>query len=345
MKKNILITGASGFIGSFLVEEAIKKNYQTFAGIRTASSKKYLSDPNIHFLELDFSNEKLLNSSLNNFANQYGRFDFIIHSAGLTKAINKANYSVVNYENTQRFVHALQANDLVPDKFIYISSLASFGPGINTLPIHAGQVQQPLTEYGKSKLKAEKFLYSKTNFPFLIINPTAVYGPRDKDFLALLRSIQKHLEVYIGTTKQLLSFIHIHDLVQAIFLGMESSAVNQNILVSDLNLYTSKTFNTTIKKTLGKKTISFIVPAFVATLFAYVSEISGRIRGKASVLSRERLKEFEAMNWSVECTEIIKLGYSPQFNLEEGLKHTIGWYKKHGWIKENNFLHTEQNAV
>ena len=102
--------------------------------------------------------------------------------------------------------------------------------------------------------------------------------------------------------------------------------------------YQSLFDNTTIKKTLDKKTISFIVPEHVATLFAYVSEISGRIRGKASVLSRERLKEFKAINWSVDCTEIVKLGYSPEFSLEEGLKHTIGWYKKHGWIKENNFL-------
>src|ERR1035437_3842417 len=229
MKKNILVTGASGFIGSFLVEEAIKRNYQTFAGIRTASNKKYLSDPGIHFLELNFNNNILLDIALNNFANQYGRFDFIIHTAGLTKAINKADFSLVNFENT--------------DKFVYISSLASFGPGINTNPITSCQIQQPLTEYGKSKLKAEQFLYANPDFPFLIINPTAVYGPRDKDFFFLLKSIEKHIEVYIGSTEQLLSFVHVQDLVEAIFLSMESSAINQNLLVSDLKLYTSKTFN------------------------------------------------------------------------------------------------------
>ncbi len=333
MKKNILVTGANGFIGSFLVEEAIKRNYQTFAGIRTASNKKYLSDPGIHFLELNFNNNILLDIALNNFANQYGRFDFIIHTAGLTKAINKADFSLVNFENTKKFVHALKRNSLVPDKFVYISSLASFGPGINTNPITSCQIQQPLTEYGKSKLKAEQFLYANPDFPFLIINPTAVYGPRDKDFFFLLKSIEKHIEVYIGSTEQLLSFVHVQDLVEAIFLSMESSAINQNLLVSDLKLYTSKTFNHIVKKNLNKKTISFIVPAFLAGFFALFSEISGSIRGKAPVLSRERLKDFKAMNWSVDCAEIIKLGFVPQFNLEEGLKHTIRWYKEHGWIK------------
>jgi len=342
MKKNILVTGASGFIGSFLVEEAIKRDYQTFAGIRSGSNKKYLSDPQIHFLELDFSDKSLLDSALNNFANQYGRFDFIIHTAGVTKALNKADYSLVNYENTKKFVHSLKENNLVPDKFIYISSLASFGPGIKTLPINSEQAQKPLTEYGKSKLKTENFLYANPDFPFLIINPTAVYGPRDKDFIFLLKSIEKHLEIYIGSTKQLLSFIHVHDLVEAIFLSMESAAVNQNLLVSDLNLYTSKIFNSIIKKNMNKKTVSLIIPGYVAGLFAMIAEISGRIRGKATVLTRERIKEFEAMNWSVDCAEIIKLGFMPQYSLEEGLKQTIKWYNDQGWIKGNNFAQWER---
>ena len=345
MKKNILITGASGFIGSFLVEEAIKRNYQAFAGIRTSSNKEYLSHPDIHFLVLDFNDKNLLDASLNDFANQYGRFDFIIHTAGVTKAIRKTDYTLVNYENTKTFVHALKENNLVPDKFIYISSLASFGPGIDTFPINSGQAQQPLTEYGKSKLKAEKYLYSIPDFPFLIINPTAVYGPRDQGFVFLLKSIEKHLEVYISSKKQVLSFIHIHDLVDAIFLGMESSAVNQNLLVSDLNQYTSEMFNQIIKKNLNTKTISFIVPVFMARLFALFTETSGRIRGKASILSRERLKEFEAMNWGVDCAEIIKLGFVPQFSLEEGLKHTIGWYKEHGWIKGSNSKQMIHNKI
>ena len=344
MQKNILVTGASGFIGSFLVEEAVRQNYRTFAGIRTASSKKYLSDPHIHFFELDFGNKKLLDASLNNFANHYGRFDYIIHTAGLTKAINKANYSLVNYENTKTFVHALKENDLVPDKFVYISSIASFGPGINGLPIYSDQAQQPLTEYGKSKLMAEKFLYGDPDFPFLIINPTVVYGPRDKDFLFLLRSIEKHLEVYLRSARQLLSFIHVHDLVRAIFLAMESPALHQNLLVSDLNRYTSKLFNNTLKKALGKKTISLILPGYVAGLFAIIAEIAGRIRGEATVLSRERLKDFKAMNWSVDCANIIKLGFVPQFSLEEGLNHTIRWYKEQGWIKGNDRVPLERKT-
>ena len=333
MKKNNLNNGASGFNGSFLVEEAIKKDYRVFAGIRNYSSRQYLKDPGIHFLELDFSNSDSLDISLRNFAGKYGNFDFIIHNAGITKAKNSHPFDLVNFENTNRFVHALQRNQLVPGKFIYISSVASFGPGENTRPISALHTRRPLTAYGRSKLKAEEFLYTTRDFPFLIINPTAVYGPREKDVFFLLKSIEKHLEVYIGTTQQLLSFIHVQDLCEAVFLSMESTALNQNLLVSDFGVYTAKEFNHMVKKNLNKRTVSFILPVSLVRIVAFLSECMGRIRGEIPVLNRERLKEFEAKNWGVDCTDISKLGFIPQFSLEEGLKQTIGWYKKQGWMK------------
>ncbi len=332
MKKRILITGASGFIGSFLVEEAIKRKYETFAGIRPTSSKKYLANPALHFFNIDFSNEVKLDNCLMAFCKQYGRFDYIIHTAGITKSMYKSDFSKINFENTKRFVQALQRNDLVPDKFVFVSSLASFGPSMNDCPIKSVSFQQPITEYGKSKLNAENFLNSNPDFPWLIINPTAVYGPRDKDFLVLLKSIRNHLEIYIGKRKQVLSFIHVQDLVQAIFLGMESAAVKQKILVSDLKNCSSETFNQLVKNNLHIKTITVVVPSFIADFAAVLSEGIGHISGKVPILNRERLKEFKAKNWSVECDEIVKLGFVPTYNLEEGLRQTINWYISNGWI-------------
>jgi dihydroflavonol-4-reductase len=333
MKKNILITGASGFIGGFLVEEALKRNFQTFAGIRNTSSRKYLTDPQIHFLELDFSKEFSLENSLRDAKHKFGEFDYIIHNAGITRAKDNETYDRVNFQNTQRFVEALQQTHLVPKKFIYISSLASFGPGHNSVPIACHHNQQPVTAYGRSKLKAEQYLYATKDFPFLIINPTAVYGPREKDVFILLQTINKHLEVYIGSSRQLLSFVHVQDLCEAIFLSMESPVTNQNMLVSDLNVYTAKTFNSVVKESLHKKTVSVTIPVPVVRMLASITEKFSKMSGQVPFLNRERLKEFEAINWGVDCKEITQLGYTPKFCLEEGMKHTIAWYKEHGWIK------------
>ncbi len=336
MKKKILITGASGFIGSFLVEEAIKRNYSTFAGIRKSSSKEYLTNNNTHFIEFNFSNENALDKSLQEFTTQHGKFDYIIHTAGLTKAKKNEDYFEVNFENTKRFVQSLQKNSLVPEKFVYISSLASFGPSENELPIQQKQAQKPLTAYGDSKRKAEEFLMQTTNFPSVIINPTAVYGPREKDFFLLIKSIEKHFEIYIGSKKQMLSFVHVYDLVNAIFIAMESSVINQRILVSDFKVYNPEIVNQIIKKIMNKKTISFTIPKYPTRLLASITESIGKLSGSIPILNRERLKEFEAMNWSIDCTELKELGFEPTYTLDNGLQQTIQWYQENGLLKKNS---------
>ena len=107
----ILITGASGFIGGFLVEEALRRGYDTWAGVRASSSRAHLQDPRIHFIDLNYADEAALTAQLANFAQQEGPWDFVIHNAGLTKTTDKRNFFKVNAENTRRFAEALAAAD------------------------------------------------------------------------------------------------------------------------------------------------------------------------------------------------------------------------------------------
>jgi UDP-glucose 4-epimerase len=332
MQKNLLITGASGFIGSYLVEASLRKGYNTVAAVRQTSNKQYIKDPSVHFLELDFTTDLTLDHAIREFVNAYGKIDYVIHNAGLTRANKNEEYDQVNCDNTARFVHALQRNNQVPDKFVLISSLAAYGPAKNAAPVKATDLKKPLTAYGRSKFKAEEFLYSLRGFPFVIINPTAVYGPKDKDVFFLINSIQKGFEVYIGNNAQLLSFVHAADLTEAIFIAMESNAVGKNFLVSDQQVYTSKAFNQQIKTILQKKTLSLVMPVAVVRTVAVFAEMVGAVTGKVPILNRERLKEFEAPNWAVDCSEIRELGYQPKFNLEDGLKNAIKWYKEQGWL-------------
>lgn len=332
MKKNLLITGASGFIGSYLVELALKKEYQTVAAVRHSSNKQWLKDPSIHFLEFDFKNDQTLDLAIREFVERFGQINYVIHNAGVTRANKNEEYDQVNCDNTIRLVHALQRNNQVPEKFVLISSLAAYGPAQNEAPVKTTDIKRPLTAYGRSKHKAEEFLYTLKDFPFVIINPTAVYGPKDKDVFFLINTIQKGFEVYIGNKKQLLSFVHAADLAAAIFLAMESDAVNKNFLVSDQQVYTSEAFNQQIKTILQKKTVSIVMPVPIVRTVAVIAEMVGSISGKVPILNRERLKEFEAPNWAVDSSEIDQLGFQPKFNLEEGLQDAIQWYKKQGWL-------------
>src|SRR5947207_10984211 len=128
--KKILITGASGFIGSSLIEEGLRRGYEVYAGIRKTSSRNYLSDQRIKFFELDFSDASKLEKQVKEFSDAHGQFDFVIHNAGITKAKQISDYFTVNFQYTKHLVDALNESGNTPEKFVYMSSLAAIGPGL-----------------------------------------------------------------------------------------------------------------------------------------------------------------------------------------------------------------------
>jgi UDP-glucose 4-epimerase len=332
MTKTVLVTGASGFIGSALVDEAIKRGFGAYAGVRKSSSLEWLRDPAIRIVHLDLAQDDRLDQDLRNLADRIGKPDFIVHAAGITKAVDRREYHRVNCEYTIRLVTRLIRHGMVPEKFVLISSLASLGEAQNRDRITLDQERNPLSEYARSKLAAEQFLSTLKDFPSVIINPTAVYGPRDKGFLFLLRCMQKHVEIRIGKGGQRLSFLHVDDLCQAVFLCMELPVLHRQFLVSDLQVYAERDFNEIARSCLEKETITLSLPGWVAEGAARAMELISRMSGKASILTPDRLREFRARNWGVDCTDLVTLGYQPAFTLEEGLRRTIRWYKEQGWI-------------
>lgn len=330
--KKILITGASGFIGSFLVEEALKKGYEVYASIRKTSNTEYLTDPRIKFIELDFSDKDSLSKKI--FGLPY--FEYVIHSAGLTKAVQKSDYFLSNFQYTKNIIEVLISQKRIPEKFIYMSSLAAYGPGDPVLlqEIKSSDTPNPVTSYGKSKLKSEKYLSAIRDFPYLIIRPTAVYGPREKDLFTVFKLINKNLELFVGTKKQHLSFVYIRDLVNAVFQTMESDIVNKGYFVSDGNVYDGEILGNIIKEQLDKKTIRIKVPVEMARLIAIITEGTKYITGKQPVLNLEKIKELESTNWKCDIQPLIEdINFKPEYNLSQGINETIQWYKESNWLK------------
>lgn len=143
----ILITGASGFIGGFLVKEALRRGYETWAGVRATSSRENLQDERIHFIDLKYNNREALTAQLKDFVREQGAWDYVIHNAGLTKTLDKQNFFRINAENTHNFIEALAAAGCKPKKFLLMSSLSSYGRGdeVNFRPIRLDDPQQPDT--------------------------------------------------------------------------------------------------------------------------------------------------------------------------------------------------------
>ena len=152
----ILITGASGFIGSFIVEEALKRGLDTWAAIRKSSSREWLQDERIHFIELNLSSKTQLVEQLRD-----QDFDYVVHAAGVTKCLNKADFHRINTEGTKNLAEALLEVGMPLKRFVFVSSLSIFGAIKEQQPYEAiceNDSPQPNTEYGRSKLAAEHCL-------------------------------------------------------------------------------------------------------------------------------------------------------------------------------------------
>ena len=333
--KKLLITGASGFIGGFIVEKALALGYEVFAVVRSTSSRQYLKDPAINFIELNFKEVPQLTQQLKELKQEYGSFDYVIHNAGITKANRNADFYEVNTKITERFIDALISSDLVKSKFIFVSSLAAAGPGTASSShfIQIDQEPHPVTTYGKSKLEAEKYLQSKSDFPYLILRPTAVFGPRDTELFALFSLVNKHLELYIGTDEQRLSFIYVKDLVSLLFKSMESEKVNKIYYLSDGKSYLIKDFIGEIKSVLNKKTLKFKVPVPLVAIIAVILEKVLGVFGKVPALNSEKMAELTCPNWVCDMTAYFNdFSIKPEYDLREALAETTAWYKKQNWI-------------
>lgn len=334
--ESILITGASGFIGSFIVEEALNRKFGVWAGIRSSSSREYLRNRKIHFLELDFAHPNELRAQLSGHKGTYNKFDYIIHCAGVTKCVNKNDFDHVNYLQTKYFVDTLRELNMIPKQFIFISTLSVFGPVQEKTyaPISENDTPQPNTAYGLSKLKTELYLQSIPGFPYVIYRPTGVYGPREKDYFLMAKSIKQHTDFAVGFRRQDLTFVYVKDIVQAVFLGMEKQVSRRAYFLADGKVYNSRTFSDLIRKELGNPfVIRFRCPLIVLKVVSLLAEFWAKRRGTTSTLNSDKYRIMKQRNWQCDIAPAVEeLGYMPQYDLERGVKETIAWYKDKGWL-------------
>ena len=332
----ILVTGASGFIGSFIVEEALQKGMEVWAAVRKSSSREWLQDSRINFIELDFRSQQRLEEQLRGH-----QFDYVVHAAGVTKCLDKQDFFRTNTEGTRHLVQALMAQQMPLRRFVYLSSLSIFGAIREQQPyeeIRESDTPQPNTAYGQSKLQAERFLegvnQGENAFPYVILRPTGVYGPREKDYFLMAKSIKAHSDFAVGFRRQDITFVYVKDMVQAVFLALDHGQTGRKYFLSDGCVYQSSTFSDLIRRELGSPWwIRITAPVWLLRVVTFCGEHIGRLTGKISALNNDKYHILKQRNWRCDIRPAIdELGYHPQYQLEQGVKETIAWYKEHGWL-------------
>lgn len=333
--EKILITGASGFIGSFIVEEALSRGFEVWAAVRKSSSREWLRDSRIRFIELDLDSTERLIDQLRECGT---RFDYVVHAAGVTKSLHKADFHRINTEGTRHLADALLAVGMPLKRMVYLSSLSIFGAIRERQPyeeIRESDTPQPNTAYGQSKLAAERYLDTLTDrLPCVTLRPTGVYGPRERDYFLMAKSIKGHTDFAVGFRRQDITFVYVSDVVQAVFLALERGEAGRKYFLSDGSVYNSAAFSRLLREELGRPWwIRLTVPLWVLRVCCWAFERIGRVTGRVLALNTDKYHILRQRNWRCDIGPAREeLGYKPQVQLAEGVRRSVAWYKEHGWL-------------
>jgi nucleoside-diphosphate-sugar epimerase len=319
-----LVTGATGFIGSHVIESLLKKGYDVTCLVRQTSSLRWIEGLKINLVYGDCAEKESLRGLT-------GGFDYIYHLAGVTKAISGEIYYRENSLGTENIVNIAAEENPGLKKFVYLSSLAATGPSLDGIPPDENTLPKPVSDYGGSKLKGEKAVLRQGDiFKVVIIRPPAVYGPRDRDIYFFFKMIKKGiLPVWGG--ERFLSILYVDDLVEGIISAGERGEGIYHL--SDGKIYSVDTVTEKIAESLGVRPLKIKIPEALLYAIALISEAFYKITGKPPLINREKIKEAAQKYWICNNSRAVNdLGFKPSVFLDDGIKKTAYWYKENGWL-------------
>ena len=328
--KRLLVIGAGGFIGGFIARQGLERGYDVTVAVRQSTSRRYLTDERLKFLVLDYGDAEAVAEAMNQALPNGERWDYVIHNLGATKCANFRDFDTINYRYLVNIVEALKNTGKAPERFLFMSSLSAMGPVDEKTyrPITNADVPHPNTRYGLSKMKAEEYLRYRSELPYIIFRATGVYGPREKDYLMMIKSIDVHIDVGMGYRKQLLTFIYVDDLVGAMFDALAAGVSNKTYIISEPRSYTQKQFRSMVADALGGRwVLPLKLPMWVVLAVSTLAEKFAAWRGKASTLNRDKYKIMKQRNWSCDVSEAqADFGFHADYPLERGVRATVDAY-------------------
>ena len=327
--QRILITGASGFIGTHLVHVAQSLGYEVWAAIRPESNRRKLESQGVRLVEVDYSDEhhltEMLRAALPPTLGQEPMWHYVIHNAGITKTARTEEFQEVNAEQTRRLLAALSALPTPPLRFVLMSSMSSYGDSNGpTAPLRAEDEQHPHTLYGRSKCLAEHYT-EQSGLPYTLLLPTGVYGPGDADYLMSIQGIARGINAMAGCKTQYLTFVYGEDVARAaLFVLTQPEAEGKRYIVADGATYTDLEFGRMVQRLIGRKHVLHIrIPLPLVRLVCAFGSMRARLTGRVTPLNRDKYPILAQRNWRCDASPLFALGFTPTRTLEEGLRETI----------------------
>ena len=324
-----LVTGATGFIGSHLVEELTVRGYEIRCLVRRTSNVAFLNSLDACLVQGSLDDPESLENAV-------AEIDIVFHAAGLikTKPGKSRDFYCVNCEGTQNLLDAMARSGSQPKRFVYFSSQAAAGPSPASRPLTEDDPCNPITPYGRSKLEGERVVKEFTargQCSYTIIRPPAVFGPRDREVLYYFKQARKGWLPAVGSARNKFSIVYVKDLVNAALQASESvQAVNKTYFVCYPEAATWARVAELFGKVLSIRCRVMTIPYPVAYTFAALNELYAAIFDKISIIDREKIREVSQPSWLCSPEKIKSdIGFTPGSDIQEALRSTVEWYKAH----------------
>lgn len=321
----VLVTGATGFVGSHLVEALRRRGDEVTALVRSLKKAEALRPLAVRVIQGDLDDIVALSKAVE------GQ-DVIYHVAGVISARSEAEFMASNRGGTRNLVEATKVSGARP-RFILVSSMAAGGPSPRGRPLKGEEPPKPVTRYGRSKLAAERVVEA-SDLSWTIVRPPMVYGPRDREVLKVFRLARLGLGPVFGDGTQELSAVHGADLAAALIAAATTTRTIHNIYYAcHPEVFTSTHFVRSIAGAMGKPVAVIRVPLSVGRGVLAVTQTAARITGQTTILTTDKAHEFFQTAWTGDPGPLTRdSGWTAAHDLTTGLAETWRWYRDAGWV-------------
>jgi nucleoside-diphosphate-sugar epimerase len=323
----VLLTGATGFAGSHVLEALLAAGYRVRIPVRPTSSLRWVPETGVERMSADLRDPAGLAALVKGVS-------WILHFGGVTRVPHRADFHRVNTTGTQDLFRAACAAGSDLELFLFCSSLAAGGPAAAAdRPRREEDPPAPITPYGRSKLAAERWLEENRRpaTRLLIIRPPAVYGPRDTAFLSLFKWVARGLLPLPAPRSSLASLVHARDLAAAC-LHLAEKECEGVFQVGDGELHSWEKVGKLVGDLLGRQVRPLRIPVALAHLAGIWGEMVAVLTGRMPVVNRDKVRDLLQPYWTASIDRLLSAGYAPRIRLAEGMRETLEWYRAEGWL-------------